>query len=407
MRQIVLRAFCVGTTILCLATALSPLASAQESSSQSERDRALRLLWDEAKTAAALPLLEKLAKERPDDGFVAFSYGFALIGRVKTLKDPEARKKTRIEIRKWLEKAASLGVKEPILVSLLELIPPDGGNDEVFSAIKEADDAMRDGEELYVNGDFARAAEAYQRALRADPKLYDAALFTGDMYFKLGDNAKAEEWYMRAIQINPNKETAYRYSATPLLRSGKLDEAKSRYIDAVIAEPYNRMTWSGLGQWAGVAGVNLSHPKVDIPASVKSPDPANVTLTIDPKVVDPKDEVTGINSWVLYGLRRVTWKTSGFAKTFPNEKTYRHSLREELEALQSVVEAVKQGQKEKKITKLDSSLATLVKLSDEGLLEPFILFALADEGIANDYWDYRKNNRDKLKRYLIEYVTAR
>ena len=82
-------------------------------------------------------------------------------------------------------------------------------------------------------------------------------------------------------------------------------------------------------------------------------------------------------------------------------------MREEAAALQAVVEAVKQGQKEKKITQLDSSLANLVKLSDEGLLEPFILYALVDEGIAKDYYEYKKTNRDKLKRYLIEYVTAR
>lgn len=405
-KPLMLRAFCVGAIISCLTAALSIGVSAQDSP-QSERDRALRLLWDEAKTSAALPLLEKLAKERPDDGFVAFSYGFALLGKVKTLKDPEARKKTRIEIRKWLEKAASLGVKEPILVSLLELIPPDGGNDEIFSVVKEADDAMRDGEELYVNGDFARAAEAYQRALRADPKLYDAALFTGDMYFKLGDNAKAEEWYMRAVQINPEKETAYRYSATPLLRSGKLDEAKSRYIDAVIAEPYNRMSWSGLDQWAKVAGVKLGHPQIDIPSSVKNGEGNDVNISIDPKVVDSKGESTGLGAWMMYGIRRASWKMREFAKVYPNEKTYRHSLREEVGALQGVVEAVKQRQKDKKITQLDPSLASLMKLADEGLLEPFVLLALADEGIANDYWDYRKNNRDKLKRYLIEYVTAR
>ena len=397
------RALCVTATILCLTTALCAVASAQEPSDP-ERDRAIRLLWEESKAAAALPLLEKLAKERPEDGFIAFSYGFALVGRVKVLKDPEARRQTRIEMRKWLEKAAKLGVKHPILTSLLEGIPADGGPDEVFSTVKEADDAMREGEALYVNGDFAAAAEAYQRAFRADPKLYDAPLFTGDMYFKLGQNAKAEEWYMRAVQVNPDKETAYRYSATPLLRSGKLDEAKIRYIDAVIAEPYNRMSWSGLGQWAKVAGAQLGHPQIDIPSSVKTDEGSGVSITIDPKVVD--SDSTGLGAWMMYGIQRASWKLSQFAKAYPNEKTYRHSLREEVAAFQGVVEAVKQRQKDKKIKQLDPSLASLVKLADEGLLEPFVLFALADEGISRDYSDYRKTNREKLKRYLIEYVTA-
>jgi len=71
------------------------------------------------------------------------------------------------------------------------------------------------------------------------------------------------------------------------------------------------------------------------------------------------------------------------------------------------VDAVKQGQKDKKIVQLDESLANLVKLSDAGLLEPFILYALVDEGIAKDYYEYKKTNREKLKRYLVEYVTAK
>ena len=72
-----------------------------------------------------------------------------------------------------------------------------------------------------------------------------------------------------------------------------------------------------------------------------------------------------------------------------------------------MVEAVKQRQKENKITNLDLSLANLVKISDQGLLEAFILYALVDDGIAQDYMEYRKTNRDKLRRYMVEYVTVR
>lgn len=390
-----------------LFTGASQPALAQ-SESESERDKALRLLWQESKPAAALPLLEKLAKERPDDAAVAFSYGFALLAKVKILKDADARKQTRIEARSWLLKAQQLGFKNALLTSALEGLPPDGGKDEVYSPVKEADDAMRDGEAHYVNGDFAAAAEAYQRALKADSKLYEAALFTGDMYFKLNQNDKADEWYSKAVQLDPNRETAYRYSATPYLRAGKLDEAKKRYIDAVIAEPYNNMSWSGLSQWAKEAGVQLGHPRVDIPTDVKTSETTgNLTITLDPKVGEGKEDPTGTGAWMFYGIHRASWKFTKFAKEFPNEKIYRHSLREEAAALQGVVEAVKQRQKEKKIKELDPSLATLVKLSDEGLMEPYILFALVDKDIAQDYAEYRKANREKLRRYLVEYVTAK
>jgi hypothetical protein len=38
------------------------------------------------------------------------------------------------------------------------------------------------------------------------------------------------------------------------------------------------------------------------------------------------------------------------------------------------------------------------------LLESYILIARADTGIRQDYPAYRQNNREKLKRYLSEYV---
>jgi tetratricopeptide (TPR) repeat protein len=400
------RHFCFALAIVLVLPGISAVAFAQDPATDADRERAIHLLWEESKAAAALPLLEKLAKERPTDGVVAFSYGFALLAKARLLKDAAARKQTRVEGRQWLLKAAKLGVDSPLLKSLLESVPADGGQDEIFSTVKEADDAMRDGEALYVNGKFLEAAEAYQRALQADPQLYEAALFSGDMYFKANQNAKAAEWFTRAVQINPDRETAYRYAASPLMRDGKLDDAKVLYIEAVIAEPYNRLTWSGLNRWAQAAGVRLGHPRIDIPTSVKSGEGGNINITIDPKTVDKKAESTGTSAWMFYGIVRASWKMSEFEKTFPNEG-YRHSLHEEAAALRGVVEALKNQQKEKKITELDPSLATLVKLSDEGLLEPFILFAMADAGISRDYGNYRKTHRDKLKQYLVQYVTAR
>jgi hypothetical protein len=59
-----------------------------------------------------------------------------------------------------------------------------------------------------------------------------------------------------------------------------------------------------------------------------------------------------------------------------------------------------------KESSLDVSIANLLKLHRDGLIEAYVLLAKPDAGIARDYAEYRKNNRDKLRRYLNEYVTA-
>ena len=48
----------------------------------------------------------------------------------------------------------------------------------------------------------------------------------------------------------------------------------------------------------------------------------------------------------------------------------------------------------------------LKKLSDGGLLEAYILLGRADEGISQDHPAYLKENRDKLRRYVVEYVVT-
>lgn len=386
---------------LSLAFATPARARRQDDDSAAERRRAVELL-QQGNAVAALPLLEKLSAAAPEDGQLLFFLGYAVLGHARTLKEAEARKAARLRARALMLKAQELGFNDPLLRSVLESIPPGGGPDVVFSQNAQADAAMRDAEAAFVQGKFDEAIASYQAALRLEPRLYDAALFTGDMYTRKNEFDKAAEWYAKAVQIDPDRETAYRYSATPLMRQRRYDEAKARYIEAVIAEPYNRLTWVGLGQWARAADVELGHPNVEIPTGF-SAEGGKMTINLDPKLAMKDD---GTAAWIAYGLTRSLWHSQKFAKEFPAEKAYRHTLREEAEALRAVVTSAKEQQKGGKVKTLDANLARLVRLHDEGLLEAYVLLARPDQGIAQDYAAYRKANRDKLRRYLVEYVTA-
>lgn len=130
---------------------------------------------------------------------------------------------------------------------------------------------------------------------------------------------------------------------------------------------------------------------------------SNTTLTVDPKTLTSND---GSNYWLMYDLTRVEWEKGKFAQAFPAEKIYRHSLRKEAAALRMVAEFAAKDVKSGKIKPLEPALATLVKLYDDGLLEAYVLVGRADQGIAQDYVEYRQANRDKLRRYLIEYVVG-
>ena len=114
----------------------------------------------------------------------------------------------------------------------------------------------------------------------------------------------------------------------------------------------------------------------------------------------------GSSAWLMYGIARAAWQMEKFKKQFPAEGEYRHTLAEEADALRAVVEGVKTQQREGRVQKLEQALASLVELHDKGLLEAYVLLGRPDEGIVKDYAAYRRANRDKLRRYLVEYVAA-
>jgi tetratricopeptide (TPR) repeat protein len=392
-----------------------PRSFAQANTSgQEERQRALQL-WDQTKFAEAIPLLEKLVKASPDDVVLLERLGWATIVVANSMTDQQERAKARERARTYLLRAKELGDDSELLRTGLESLAGVDPASLAFSSNKEADKAMREGEEAHSKGDLDKAIAAYQRALQHDPKLYWAALFTGDMYFKKGYQLtdarakkeqmdKAGEWFARAIAIDENVETAYRYWGDALMNLGNQEEAKTKFIDAIIAEPGNRKGYVGLAQWGERNQIGMAHPKIEIPVKLTLSGDKKLDVYLDPSLRDSTD---GSGAWEHYGFVRAKWVVEDFVKAFPNEKAYRHTLREETEALRKAAEVAAEWLKSGKIKSLSPSLAALVKINEAGLLEPFIFFSLVDQGIARDYNAYRQANRDKLRRYWKEFVISK
>lgn len=356
-------------------------------------------LFRQLKYTEALPLLENIVAADPGDAEMRFHLGFALIAQGSNTKDAVQRKALRVRARTAFVKAKELGVKEPVVDALIASLPPDGSDAAVFSPNIEANALMTEAEALFGQGKLDASLLNYQKALELDPKLYHAALFAADTFIQKGDFAQGEAWYQRAIMIDPTRETAYRYSATPFMRQSRFDAARDRYVEAFITEPYNQYTLSGLLQWAQATNTNLAHPKIDLPTDVTFDEQGSAKVNLDPRVLGDKD--TGAAAWVAYGLARSKWKQGQFARTFSKETAYRHSLPEEAEGLRSVLAL---ATSDPAVKKLSPALTKLKKLNDEGLLEAYLLMAMADRGLAQDHPAYLMENRDKLRRYMMEYV---
>ncbi len=346
----------------------------------------------------ALPLLEELAEANPEDARLQFQLGFALLAQVMHAEKLEERTGLRIRARKAFVNARELGDESELVKALIESIPIDGTENLEYSKNPIADAIMRQAEMYFTSGKMKEALEAYQQTLIVDPKNYHAALFSGDVYTHTGKYDDAEKWYKKAMEINPDVETAYRYSATPLMKQRKFSQARDRYIEAWIVEPYNRFAIGGLSQWGEATNTPLSHPRLNRPS---------VTIGEDGKLssnimMDPTDESAFV--WIAYVATRTEWFEKKFKQQFPAEKEYRHTLREESEALRGVIKLAKEQKDKGK--KIGDQMESLLRLEQEGVLEAYILMALPDRGIAADHAEYLKGNREKLRKYVLRFVVG-
>jgi tetratricopeptide (TPR) repeat protein len=392
----------IAILFLCVFAGGPARIAAQTGNDLEELKRQVIKLIDEVKYTEALPLLEKIVAAEPQNARMQFYLGFALTANALQLKDESAGRALRVRARAAFVKAKELGIDEPIIDGLIQSIPSDGSSSRSYSSNVEANALMMVAEADFAKGKLDDAFSKYQRALKLDPKLYHAALFSGDVYTHREDFAQAEAWYQKAIAINPMIETAYRYSATPLMKQGKTQEARDRYIEAFITEPYSKFALAGLIRWAEHTKTPMAHPPIEIPTSVTFDDKGDAKINLSPEGLKGKDD--GSFAWVGYGLQRTLWRKEKFAKTYPNETAYRHSLAEEADALRIVVTMASTN---KEVKTLSPSLSLLKKLNDDGLLEPYILLARLNEEISKDYYQYLQANRAKLIRYMKEYVVGR
>ena len=393
------------STYFVLAALLFATASwgytTQDPAYQAERQKALDF-FSQGKRLEALPLLEELVKNTPNDAELLTDLGAALVEHAATLSDQTAAGSERLRARSLLEQARALGNTSALTMNLLELLDrlPQKG-DIQFSANPQVEQVMRAGEVAFARRDFDEALKNYAAALELEPNNYTAALFTANTYDRKGDLAAAAREYGRAIQIDPNVETAHRYYADMLARQGQMADARQQLVDAAVAEPYNRTVWRELNAWATLNHSTINLIYVGIP-------PAENSSQVSGSQGESGRTAALSAAWNAYRAVKDKWQNGGeFQRQFPGEREYRHSLPEESEALEaeaSALKSLKANAKSRQLIETDTGLVLLLKLSKAGLVDPYVLFSLGDKGIARDYAAYRAAHRELLEDYMEKFV---
>jgi len=382
--------------MLCLLVPCLLAQVASDAAYQAERQKA-SCLFDQGRRLEALPLLEELVKANPKDDQMLVALAACLVEHAATVSDQSMAGKERLRARDLLDQAWKLGNHSTLAMNLSDLLRklPESGAIK-FSDNPQVEKVMEAGESAFSRRDFDEAIKNYSKALELDPKNYTAALFIGNTYDKQNQFAKGAEWYERAIQLDPNIETAYRYYADMLAREGDMAKARIMLIRAAVAEPYNQLVWRELRAWAALNHTQLKEVFVAVPAPIEN----------QPSGYKESPEIGAV--WQAYREVAAQWKAGDeFKKYFLQEKQYRHSLPEETDALTAAAKVAKRLADDPKTAPLitnDPNVSLLLKVYEAGMIEPYVLFSLGDQGIAKDYAACRAKNREKLEEYMEKFV---
>jgi tetratricopeptide (TPR) repeat protein len=372
-----------------------------DNSDQEKRQKAAALV-KQGNRLDALPLLEGLVQENPQDAGLLVDLAASLIDHAATLTDQDAAAKERFRARDLVQKAWELGNTSPLAENLRQLLrdlPANGGTR--FSNNPAVERVMGAGEAAFARRNFDEALTAYAKARELEPTNYAASLFTANTYDRKNDYARASEWYERTMRLDPDVETAFRYYADMLARQGDMAKARSMLIQAAVAEPYNKIVWREIRAWALInnTAFNLVYLPIPLVAKDGSVRAAQATSEQPPQL---------LSAWQAYYAVIAEWRTGGkFAKQYPQETAYRHSLPEESEALTAaarILQPLAQDQESGELVTGDTVAGLLLKLHKAGLIDPYVLFSLGDDGIAHDYKAYRAANRTKLEEYMDKFV---
>jgi tetratricopeptide (TPR) repeat protein len=387
-----LLSLCAVPLFVCLAN-----AAERDAADQENRQKAVAL-FSQGNRLEALPLLEGLIQENPQDAELLVDLGAALIDHAATLTDQNAAAKERLRARDLVQRAWELGNSSPLAENLRQLLRDLPANGAVrFSDDPVVERVMDAGEAAFARRDFDEALAAYAKALEIEPTNYSACLFTANTYDRKNDFARASLWYERTMHLNPDIETAFRYYADMLARQGDMAKARSMLIQASVAEPYNKIVWREIRAWALINNTAFNLVYLPIPLVPKN---GSIPSSERPPQL--------WFAWRAYHRVIADWQEGGkFEKQFPQEAAYRHSLPEESEALTAaatVLQTLRQDRESAELVTGNTVAGLLLKLHEAGLIDPYVLFSLGDDGIARDYEAYRAANRTKLEVYMDKFV---
>ena len=176
---------------------------------------------DMGQMEAALPYFKDSIKTLPFEGGAVTHYGITQLNQSQRLPEPEKTKMLN-EAQKTFEYGMQV----------------DALNADNFYIVSRI---------YLMRGEWQKAIELANTALKIDPYYAEAHLTLANAYERLGQSALAQMNYEKALKINPGLTEPKLKQAWNLFNGGNLEEAFNLFQELLISEPKNPEVHNGLG----------------------------------------------------------------------------------------------------------------------------------------------------------------
>ena len=348
-------------------------------------------LYQSGNRLDALPLYEELAKANPREPVYAERLVVCLYARSAAMEAGAARKELFEKIVAEARTAVEIGSHDDAVqvIANFDLTQVSAEKGETLAKA-----IWRSGEPYFGRKDFKEAVNRYAAAAELEPAVVEPALFAGDAAQFMGDLPTAAHWYEKAVKAGPNQAKAFVRWGDALMRiAHDPDGAKAKYIDAIATNPYDPLGWQSLKRWASTQGAVLASPQIKPP---NGPAEMLAAMGKDPATRTP---------WSTYVVDKFAYETNAkkspigtFQEDHPGGGKPQRSLIEEAKALHAT--AVEAAAKLQKDGKPAEQFRDLIEVDKAGMLECWVLFHWADQGIAQEYPQFGKDHWKLLRSYV-------
>lgn len=257
--------------------------------------------------------------------------------------------------------------------------------------------AMAAAETAFQAKDYAEAAKHYRAATQLSPKYYLAYAYLADalLFGETADNNGALALYDRAIAINPDDYRLYFFRSTVQRRLGKKNEARADLRHALLLRPHYDRPLEIARKASSASGLR-AEPERFVPR-------AFVRRADDGKTVELFVEAER-SEWLAWAMCKALWlDDAGYRKlrTGSGDSTW-HSL-EDYECLAQLV-SVYVANLEKKKTERDDRLDRIARISEEGLLNAFVIYEFGARVDPMLVLQLPDEERAKVARYIERFV---